>query len=492
MSSKNVQNKESATRPPVRHWSIARRLTLLYAATTALLLVMAAAYLYWTQVNNLQREDNDFLVNKIQDCRRLLRERPNETRQLVNEVQTEALTSPIKYYIRLLDERGRIQMETPGMTNLLPVISFPSALPLGEIPRRGIILKTTTGEVCLLMSAQAGTDTVESGANILQVALDVSAEESLITGYRWKLLAVVVLGTLLSGIAGIFVTRRGLLPLQEITRTTKRVTASQLHERIGGDGWPAELASLARSFDRMLDRLEDSFKRLSQFSGDLAHELRTPINNLRGEAGVALSHSRTPEEYRRTLESSLEEYARLTRLIDNLLFLARADSPTAGITRSPFDARQSVDTVCEYYEALAEDRGVEVHSEGQGLVHADPQLFRQAVSNLLSNALNHTPRGGQVKISVRQRANHALEVCVADTGDGIAPEHLPHIFDRLYRADPARSNHPDGAGLGLAIVKSIMTLHGGSVEVASAQGKGAGFKLVFPDESGSRPAGASR
>lgn len=263
-------------------------------------------------------------------------------------------------------------------------------------------------------------------------------------------------------------------------RATDRISASQLHERIAGDGWPRELASLARGFDRMLDRLEDSFKRLSQFSADLAHELRTLINNLRGEAGVALAQSRTPEEYQRTLESSLEEFERLARLIDNLLFLARADSSTASIARSRFDARQALEAVREFYEALAEDRGVELRCEGQGMVNADPLLFRQAVSNLLSNALNHTLRGGQVLLRASQREDGGLEVNVRDTGCGIAAEHLPHIFERFYRADPARSNHANGAGLGLAIVKSVMTLHGGSVAAQSEAGKGSRFTLVFP------------
>lgn len=490
MSLKNVQNKETTPLRPGRRWSVARRLTLLYTAMTALLLVLATAYLYWTQVGNLQREDNDFLVDKIQVCRRVLQDHPNETRQLVNVVQTEAVTSPIKYYIRLQDERGRSLLETPGMTNLLPSSSFPPAPASGDIPYHGTLREIATDEVYLLMAAQAHTNSTVSP--VLQVALDVSAEDSLTEGYRWKLLLVVVLGTVFSGVAGIFIVRQGLASLQKITLTTERVTASQLHERIGGEEWPVELASLAHSFDQMLDRLEDSFKRLSQFSADLAHELRTPINNLRGEAGVALSQSRTPEEYRRTLESSLEEYARLTRLIENLLFLARADSPTTEIARSRFDARQAVESVREFYEALAEERGVEVRCEGRGTANADPVLFRQAVSNLLSNALNHTPRGGRVQAEVNERNDHGLDVSVSDTGTGISAEHLPHIFDRLYRADPSRSQYPDGSGLGLAIVKSIMTLHGGSVAVESQAGQGSRFTLFFPTPPDKAPANLTK
>lgn len=480
MSSKNVQNSANVPPEQARHWSIARRLTVLYVAMTAVLLVLAAAYLYWSQVNNLEREDNDFLVNKIQDCRRLLQERPGDTRPLINEVQIEATTSPIKYYIRILGDDGNSLLETPGMAALLPPASFKPAVGTTKAPRRGSIRKTATGEVCLLMAAQARASLGPKGMVVLQVALDVSTEEELIGGYRWKLLAVVVVGILFSGAAGVFVARKGLAPLENIARATERITASQLHERIVGEGWPVELASLARSFDRMLDRLEDSFKRLSQFSADLAHELRTPVNNLRGAAGVALSQSRAPEEYRRTLESSLEEYARLARLIDNLLFLARADSPTTVIARTPCEARPAIEAVREYYEALADDRGVELRCEAEGSVNADPVLFRQAVSNLLSNALNHTPRGGRVLVRAEQRDGGGLAVSVTDTGCGIPPEHLPRIFDRLYRVDRARSLHPNGAGLGLAIAKSIMTLHGGSVQVQSEVDKGACFTLLFP------------
>jgi two-component system, OmpR family, heavy metal sensor histidine kinase CusS len=219
---------------------------------------------------------------------------------------------------------------------------------------------------------------------------------------------------------------------------------------------------------------------LSRFSADLAHELRTPVNNLRGEAGVALSQARTPEEYRRTLESSMEEYARLGRLIDNMLFLARADSPTPGITRMACDAQQAIEVVREYYEALAEDQGITVRCDGQGMVVADPVLFRQAVSNLLSNSLNYTPTGGCVLIRARQLEGQGLEVVVSDTGCGIAAEHLPRIFDRFYRVNPARAKHPNGSGLGLAIVKSIIKLHDGKVDVQSEVGKGTRFTLTFP------------
>jgi two-component system, OmpR family, heavy metal sensor histidine kinase CusS len=458
-----------------------RRLTLLYAVSSFLMLVLAAACLNWSLGENLEREANAFLANKIEDCRRLLLERPNDTPLLVNEVQTEAASSQfIRYYVRLLDDQGNLVLETPGMTELLPAALFPAAIETTASPSRGTLWKSPAGRSYLLMPAWAQINTTGHLRRLIQVALEVSADESLMARYRMTLAAVVVLGMLFSAGAGLLIARKGLLPLKEITETTERITASQLRERIVTNGWPDELASLACSFDRMLDRLEVSFQRLSQFSADLAHELRTPINNLWGEAGVALSQCRTSREYRATLESSLEEYARLARLIDNLLFLARADGQTEMFNREPCNAREAIEVVREFYEALAEDRGVEVRCEGEGMVNADPVLFRQAISNLLSNALNYTPSGGRVLIQIHDSGDNGLKVDVSDTGCGIAAEHLPRIFDRLYRVDPARSQHPNGAGLGLAIVRSIMTLHGGSVEVQSEPGKGTTFRLSFP------------
>jgi two-component system heavy metal sensor histidine kinase CusS len=253
-----------------------------------------------------------------------------------------------------------------------------------------------------------------------------------------------------------------------------------LHERVNPARWPRELTALATAFDQMLDRLEKSFARLSQFSADLAHELRTPINNLMGEADLALSRVRAPDEYRRVLESSLEEFAKLARTIDGLLFLARAEHPETQVQRAALDARKEIDAVREFYDAMAQDQGVDVRCEGDAALHADPLLLRRAVSNLLSNALQYTPRGGRVVMSAAASPDGGAVVRVTDSGVGIEPEHLERIFDRFYRVDPARSRFPRGVGLGLAIVKSIMDLHRGLVTVQSEPGKGTTVSLQFP------------
>ncbi|MGH8023742.1 MAG: heavy metal sensor histidine kinase, partial [Limisphaerales bacterium] len=450
----------------------------LYTVSAFAMLVVAAGFLHWTLVFNFHREDAQFLADKVHLLRTILSKTPADPEDLEEEVEWEtAALHFAKYYARVLDAQGRSIVETPRMAGVLPSALFRTPGAGTDLQAQVKSLTLAHGQKFLLLSAGAGDANNERE---IQVALDVSPEEAFLERYRRDLLWAVLFGVLFSAAAGAFVARNGMRPLEKLAEATDRITASQLHERVSGEGWPKELASLARGFDRMLDRLEDSFKRLSQFSADLAHELRTPINNVRGEAGVALSQSRSSEEYRRTLESSLEEFERLARLIDNLLFLARAESPEAGIVRQNCDAQNAIESVREFYEALAEERGVEMECEGRGTAQADPVLLRQALSNLLSNALNHTPTGGKISFHVLKRGDEGLEIRVTDTGCGIFSEHLPRVFDRLYRADPARTKRQEGAGLGLAIVKSIMSLHGGSVAVRSQPGKGACFSLFFP------------
>jgi two-component system, OmpR family, heavy metal sensor histidine kinase CusS len=471
----------------LRAWSgsITGRLALLYTLSAFAILVIATGFLYWAFSNNLKQEDKQFLAEKINVQRAIMKERPEEDRaederDLEQEVKWERSAPQFtRYYSRVLDEKGKTVSETDDMGDIIPASSFTSPVGPNGTPEEAVKWRRH-GKTYLLMEAWAKLGNTSGKKRLLQIALDVSREEKLLADYRQKLIVVIVLGVLFSAGAGMAIARRGMRPLEEITKTVERVTASQLDERVSRAGWPLELRSLATAFDDMLRRLEESFARLSQFSADLAHELRTPINNLMGEAEVALSRTREPEEYRHILESSLEECGRLSSMIDGLLFLARAESAKATITPSVFDARKELDTVVEFYDALAKEQGITVTCRGDASIEADPLLFRRAISNILSNAIRYVPSGGKVDFLIGQKKGQPVEVIASDTGPGIAPEHLPYIFDRFYRADQARTQSSQGTGLGLAIVKSIMELHGGTVEVQSRVGKGTTVTLHFP------------
>jgi two-component system heavy metal sensor histidine kinase CusS len=264
--------------------------------------------------------------------------------------------------------------------------------------------------------------------------------------------------------------------------TAGRISSTNLRERILAEGYPFELASLAGTFNQMLDRLEESFERISRFSADIAHDLRTPVNNIRGEAEVALARARTIDQYRDVLESCLEEGVRLSDLIGDLLFLARAESPLTHLNRERVDVAELLGGMREYYEASAADRGISLTTDVGAepvMAELDRTLVQRAVGNLVSNAVAHTPPGGSVVLATNAEAA-TIRIEVSDTGAGIPPEALPRVFDRFFRVDESRSQASGGTGLGLAIVQSIMLLHSGKVEIASQLGQGTRVTLRMP------------
>ncbi len=461
--------------------SIKWRLATLYVASAFGVLFLSTSFLYWAFASRLVRDDTQYLITKVNLLREILKEEPNDPDVIREEVEWESSSLRLtKYYARLLNSRRETILETVGMQNVVPLNVFPSPTGLSETPSEAVRWKSKNGGSFLLMTASAKSGGPNGRSMILQLALDISPESDLIADYRRQLFVVLFAGILLFSIVGFYSASKGLKPIEEITRTVKHITATQLQGRLGRSNWPQELSELAVEFDGMLDRLEDSFDRLTKFSADISHELRTPINNLRGEVEVALSQDRTPDEYKEVLGSGIEEYDRLSHIIESLLFLARAESPEAHVEKSTFDAREQVEGLFEFYEAMAEERGVTLHCEGDEIVDADPTLFRQAISNLLMNAIQHTPRGGRILVELVRNRDQSLFASVRDDGTGIEAEHLRRVYDRFYRADPSRLNNKSGSGLGLAIVKSIMQLHRGTVSIVSEPGKGTTVTLCFP------------
>ena len=464
-------------------WSIAARLTVLYTLSAFGILFLASAFLYWEIFDDLHNQEDRSLVDEITTLRAIIGEHPNEPELLQAEVEVESTVRPFtKYYARILDEAGQVVItQTPGMNAVIssPTV-FPQPLKVSESLRRGTKWKGPDGRTYLCTAARAQVGFSRAQRRVIQLALEVTEQEEMLSRYRDWLLVVLAAGIVGSAVVGSGIARRGLRPLQAITEAAQRITAAQLNERITPRAWPKELTMLAIEFDEMLARLQDTFIRLSQFSADLAHELRTPINNLMGEVDVALSRRRTADEYRQVLESSLEECGRLSRMIDSLLFLARAENTEVKAQTCWFDATKEIRAVLDFYDALAAEGGVELELQGASALHGDVILFRRALSNLLGNALRYTPSGGKILVAIRNESDQRVEVRISDSGSGIPAEHLPRIFDRFYRVDPSRSRHAEGTGLGLAIVKSIMDLHGGTASAESEVGKGTTFTLTFP------------
>ena len=333
-------------------------------------------------------------------------------------------------------------------------------------------------------TVQGSLPSPEPGGGTLTVlaALDPIHHTHFMASFQRILAAYVALSTLASGLLGWLAARNGLSPLRAMKARAQAVSAQRLDERMPVDAVPVELADLAQSLNDMLLRLQTDFERLSAFSSDLAHELRTPISNLLTETQVTLSQARTGDAYRNALASNSEELQRLARMVSDMLFLAKTENGLALPHTETIDLATEAAALCDFYEALAADKHLQLRVQGTASVQGDRLMVQRALSNLLSNAIRHAPEGGQVAIRI-QTTPTGTEISTENPGDLISADVLPRLFDRFYRADAAR-RHPtsDGAGLGLAITRAIMTAHGGSAQASSAQGVNC-FTLVFPHQA---------
>ncbi|RML99823.1 Heavy metal sensor histidine kinase [Pseudomonas amygdali pv. eriobotryae] len=321
---------------------------------------------------------------------------------------------------------------------------------------------------------------LKTGQDILvRLSMDRESDSTLLHAYLKSTFLILPLILLLVGFGAWWVVRRGLRPLGAFRKVTALISARDLSHRMKVKGLPDELRDLAHAVNFMLHRLDGDVQQLAQFSDDLAHELRSPMNNLMGKAQVTLSRPRPSEEYKQALESCTEELERMSRMISQMLFLASVSQPAAPLPVEVIDLREEADKVAELFSSSAEERDITLQVQGNAKATGDRLMIQRAISNLLSNAIRHGLSGSVITITL---ATHADEVSLAvrNAGDGIDAEHLSRLFDRFYRVHVSRARQQGGTGLGLAIVRSIMSLHEGQVTVQSEPGQFTTFSLIFP------------
>ncbi len=298
------------------------------------------------------------------------------------------------------------------------------------------------------------------------IAVDIDFHLHFLHSFRRTLWLMVAGGIAIMGLLGWLAVRHGHRPLHSVVDQIHKISANELNTRLDPKAVPAELTELAKSFNELLQRLEEAFIRLSNFSADIAHELRTPVTNLMTQTQVALSQVRDSEEYQEILYSNIEEYERMAQMIGDMLFLAKADDDLDSPNAENIDLENEVRNLFDYYEAWAEENRISLILEGRASVQGDALMLRRALSNLLSNAIHHTPQGESISIKLSCTEDSVL-IIVQNPGTPIPTEHLSKIFDRFYRIDPSRQRGAEGAGLGLAIVKSIVEIHNGEISVTS-------------------------
>ncbi|RML72001.1 Heavy metal sensor histidine kinase, partial [Pseudomonas syringae pv. maculicola] len=321
---------------------------------------------------------------------------------------------------------------------------------------------------------------LKTGQDILvRLSMDRESDSTLLHAYLKSTFFILPLILLLVGFGVWWVVRRALRPLRAFRKVTALISARDLSHRMKIKGLPDELRDLAHAVNFMLHRLDGDVQQLAQFSDDLAHELRSPMNNLMGKAQVTLSRPRPSEEYKQALESCTEELERMSRMISQMLFLASVSQPAAPLPLEVIDLGEEAEKVAELFSSSAEDRDITLQVHGAAKVSGDKLMIQRAISNLLSNAIRHGLAGSVITITLDTHEDEVW-LAVRNAGDGIDAEHLPRLFDRFYRVHVSRARQQGGTGLGLAIVRSIMSLHEGQVTVQSEPGQFTTFNLIFP------------
>ncbi len=456
-----------------RPLSLTNRTALLFAAVVVVVLAILGLAIDRAVDAHFLDMDRQMLAGKVELVRNLLAKVTDRSAlDALPQQLDDALVGHHGLSLAVLDAEGRIWFASRAGP-------FPAGL-IAQARRGPAALVTwrEDGHRLRGMVTQVQPQAVGGGPYTVAVAFDIRHHDHFMAGFRRSLILVMLIAALATATLGWAVTRQGLKPLRQMGSTALSISAQRLDARLSEVGAPAELVELAAAFNQMLARLEESFQRLAAFAADLAHELRTPLSNLMTQTQVVLAQPREAAAYRETLESALEEYERLARMIDDMLLLAKADNRLLVPQRETIDLGAAARRVAEFYEAVAAEAGVEVAVAGSAHVMGDQLMLERAIANLLANAVRHTPRGGRIVIELSESTDGAT-IAVVNPGPGIPEAHLPHVFERFYRVNP--DQRADGAhtGLGLAIVRSIAEAHGGSVQVASVPGM-TRFDLSLP------------
>ncbi|MEX3956147.1 heavy metal sensor histidine kinase [Trinickia sp. EG282A] len=470
----------------MKRLSLTARLALLFALTAFGAMAMVGFMLYRQLESQLIVRDDAALVTRVDqirtllndaDARELIRDKPHLFANMLGN--TESLL-----VVRFPHEAPLISVN-PGDRVVPDMAPVPADVPLtlGAVQH----MRTADGTPFIYVAAAAHD---AAGPRDLQVISGrlLTERTHLLKQYRDRILLWASVVAAIAALLAFGFVRRGMRPLRRLAAQTASISMGTLSTRIAQRDAPRELDPLIDAFNAMLDRLERGFTQLKQVSADMAHDLRTPIGNLLGLTEVGLSQVRDIAYYQRLLGSNFEELQRMSKMIDNMLFLARTEHADNAIEPKKLLLADEFERMQEYFEGLAEERNVGFEWRAEGYVWADPLLLRRALANLLANAVRYADPGTSIS-TVAEQGPDGTAICVENRGPTIEPHHLERIFDRFYRADASRHRSSESSGLGLSIVRSIMSLHGGTWRATSSAGI-TRFTLVFPrrDEEAPVPA----
>ncbi len=453
---------------PLRMRSMQARLTLLLGAIALLVSSLAGATLFWALKREVERQEITEVSGKLELIDHLI-DMQNNARGLKDLAATfdEMRAGDGQLGIWIVDAHGHSVYGGPA----------PETLATGD--GRQVVLQTADGGRMRGLRV-AMNDRILPGAQ-LTVAVSTRTSSQFLYAYGTALVLICALWVGATVVLAAWAVRRSMAPARRLSEQAASIQPDNLARRLPLEDTDRELHELVRSFNRTLERLQAAYQQMEGFNADVAHELRTPLATLINGTQVMLSSPRDAAELRDALESNLEELEDLKTLVNDMLFLARADRGERAADLAQVSLAAEARRVAEYYEATLEESGVHLRCAGDATVAANAGLVRRALANLISNAIKATPRGGEIVLTCSASPAGA-RVEVRNPGPPIPPTDLPRIFDRFFRSSQARAPRSEGHGLGLAIVRAIARMHGGEVDAASgAHGTVVGITLRAPE-----------
>jgi two-component system, OmpR family, heavy metal sensor histidine kinase CusS len=459
--------------------SLLAKLVRLQIASLAVLVACVCGVLYVGLISLDNWEEDQVLARKHLNVSTVLASRAEQEYWLGHEV-SEDMSGPRRVLVRVILNDGATMIETPEMAEMLPADQFPALGPnqhsfnsslQGPGARHYRVLSVRTP-----IETEAGTS-----QGLVQIAIDRTLDQAVHRRFEVLMITVALVAIALAGLLSAFLVSRQLTPLHRMAGAIKQIEHTSLDQRVDTAGLTEELQYLGGQFNALLARLGVAYDGLKHYADNVAHEIRTPLNRMLLELDVAQQQPRNLDQYEDMTAQLADSCRELKTLVDRLLFLARATNQQAALVRKDVDLQAEIEAVGVYFEASATEAAVAlIVAPGEPCVASvDRTLLQRAITNLVANALSHTPAGGEVRVALR-REGTGVAIEVRDSGEGIAAEDLPHIFDRFYRADKQRASSAGRVGLGLTIAKSIVELHGGALAIASELHKGTTVTLTLP------------
>lgn len=455
----------------IRQRSLTVRLTALFALASTAVLVGLGLLIMSTVAKHFTDQDEQLLEKELELIRMVVNERGAGA---ITSTFGEALHNHPGFFVHISSIDGRPMYSTLADATQ-PILAAAKRVASGH----SFAVNAGQHQEFQAIKAYLKDDKSSEQLQVI-VAVDTEIHDHFMRNFQTTLILYVAGSAVIVVLLSWWAARRGLAPLRAMSDKVQAVSSHNFGERMPIETLPVEIADLAAKLNAMLERLQQDFHRITNFSTDIAHELRTPITNLLTQTDVVLTQQRTNEAYRDTLSSNAEELQRLARTISDMLFLAQTENGISLPSYEPLKLQDEITELLDFYDALAEEKGVNLQLTGDAIVRGDRLMVRRALSNLISNAMRYTPAAGSIAVSIARSEGDVL-VAVENDGPEIPEEHLPHLFDRFFRADKSRTKlDTDSAGLGLSITQAIMRAHQGNVTVRSSQGK-TRFTLRFPN-----------